>query len=133
MRRAGPFLAAVFLALAGCGGGTLETASQTAALASWAASADMMAEAWLAGAAPRAYTMRALRGVGDAVSARRRQLDDQPAGVESDIAGVAGRLQSAVAELREAVAGGDRGRAGALRERVRAERRALTAARGTGP
>lgn len=70
------------------------------ALASWGATAELVAEAWIAGQLPRAYSARAVRlaGGGRAREARIVGEDGRPVG----------RFDGAVGALVTVLAGGDR-------------------------
>jgi hypothetical protein len=123
--RAEATLGAVLL-LSGCSGAA--TAADVTALASWAASAEMVAEAWAAGTVPRAYGTRAVRTVHHGLKDRRRHLRRHPVGVDIDEA--LGRLDRAVADLSDAIERGERGRAASTRTRLQAEARTLRAIAG---
>jgi hypothetical protein len=120
--RAAATLGAVLL-LSGCSGAG--AAADVTALASWAASADMVAEAWVAGTVPRAYGVRAAGTVHQALEDRARRLRRHPVRAEVDEA--LGRLDRAVADLSDAIERGERGRAASTRARLQAEARALRA------
>ncbi|PYM21118.1 MAG: hypothetical protein DMD78_18805 [Candidatus Rokuibacteriota bacterium] len=114
---------AVLLAAAGCGGSG--DATDVRALASWAATTDMVAAAWTQHEVPRRYSLRAVGRARQALTERGRHLDALPAAARARVGEALQRLDRAVAELAEAIERGDRTGAVPIRARLQAEARTL--------
>jgi hypothetical protein len=116
-------LIAGLLALAGCSGSG--GARDVRTLASWAATADMVAGAWSDGMAPRAYSLRAVGRAREALTKHARRLDDLPAELRGRVGAALQRLDRAAADLAAAIERRDRAGAAGTRKRLQAEARIL--------
>jgi hypothetical protein len=123
--RVGTVLA--WLILAGCTGSN-DAGTRVETLASWAATAGMLTEAWSTGAVPRAYSLRALGRVREALDERGRRLHDLPAELRGRVGAALQRLDQVTLEVSQAVSRGEREGLDDARRRLQAEHRALRAA-----
>lgn len=103
-------IAAVLLAVVMVGGGCSDAARVPKTAVSWAATAQALGEAWLAGDIPRTYAARATRAAREALVEQRdtvrdhaRDVANAPA-LRSDLAALLGH----VARLEAGIAGDDR-------------------------
>jgi hypothetical protein len=106
--------------LAACGA-TSDSRGTVQALASWAATGEMITQAWVGGAVSRRYGLRALDRVRQTVAARATRLEPLPPEARSRVAASARRLDQTAVDAARAIASGRRDSAGEAAHRFRVE------------
>ena len=119
-------VAVVSLLASTCGCGT-DASTVLRSLGSWAATGAMVAEAWAAGATPRAYAARTLERAQRQLAEQTRELGTVPARQRTLATPITERVQKGLRELTDAVRAGNRAAARTLASSLAEDARRLQA------